>query len=61
MALVQHLVLERDRKDEPYLDLALSANARYLISRDKDLLDLMQDVQFRTYIQPSPSSIPFNS
>ena len=37
---------ERDRKDEPYLNLALEARARYLVSRDRDLLDLMSDEAF---------------
>ena len=31
----------RDPKDEMYLNLAVVANAKYLISRDQDLLDLM--------------------
>lgn len=30
----------RDRKDEPYINLALAANADYLVSRDADILDL---------------------
>ena len=34
--------------DEPYLNLALSANANYLVTWDKDMLDLMQDEGFRT-------------
>jgi predicted nucleic acid-binding protein len=38
--------LERDRKDEPYLNLALEVRARYLVSRDRDLLDLMSDEAF---------------
>lgn len=32
----------RDPKDEPYLNLAVAAKAIYLVSRDKDLLDLMR-------------------
>jgi putative PIN family toxin of toxin-antitoxin system len=35
--------LERDPKDEPYLNLALATRSPYLVSRDKDLLDLMND------------------
>lgn len=31
----------RDPDDEPYLNLAIEARADYLISRDSDLLDLM--------------------
>ena len=32
---------ERDPKDERYVNLALVANARYLVSHDQDLLDLV--------------------
>jgi putative PIN family toxin of toxin-antitoxin system len=32
----------RDPKDEPYVNLALAARALYLVSWDKDLLDLMR-------------------
>jgi len=39
--------LERDPKDEPYLHLAFAVGAQYLVSRDKDLLDLMSDTSFR--------------
>ena len=31
---------ERDLKDAPYINLAIAAKANYLVSRDKDLLDL---------------------
>ena len=31
----------RDPKDEKYINLAVEANADYIITRDKDLLDLM--------------------
>ena len=33
----------RDPKDEKYLNLALEVKADYIVSRDKDLLDLMTD------------------
>ncbi len=32
---------ERDPKDAPYLNLAIAARADYLVTRDRDLLDLM--------------------
>lgn len=38
---------ERDPKDECYVNLALAAQARYLVSRDNDLLDLAGDEDFR--------------
>lgn len=39
---VRHLMdFPRDPKDEPYIDLAATANADFLITRDKDLLSLM--------------------
>jgi len=40
--------LPRDPDDEPYLNLALAANADYLVTWDKDMLDLMEDEGFRT-------------
>jgi putative PIN family toxin of toxin-antitoxin system len=33
----------RDPKDEKYLNLAVAAGARYLVTRDNDLLDLMDE------------------
>ena len=39
--------LERDPKDEPFLNLAITSGAAYLVTRDKDMLDLMQDGAFR--------------
>jgi predicted nucleic acid-binding protein len=32
--------------DLPYLNLALAANVAFIVSRDKDLLDLMKDEAF---------------
>jgi predicted nucleic acid-binding protein len=34
------IAFSRDHKDEPYLNLALRAQAHYLVSRDNDILDL---------------------
>jgi putative PIN family toxin of toxin-antitoxin system len=31
----------RDEDDEPYINLAVAAGADYIVSRDRDLLDLM--------------------
>lgn len=33
--------LERDPKDEQYINLAIVAGAKFIVSRDNDLLDLM--------------------
>lgn len=37
----QHFSYARDPKDEKYINLAVEAAADYIVSRDKDLLDLM--------------------
>lgn len=37
----KHFSYVRDPKDEKYIDLALEVEAAYLVSHDKDLLDLM--------------------
>lgn len=37
----------RDPDDEPYINLAVAVGAAYLVSRDKDLLELMKDADFR--------------
>jgi putative PIN family toxin of toxin-antitoxin system len=41
------LTLARDPDDEPYLNLAISVSEDYLVTRDNDMLDLMQDPAFR--------------
>jgi putative PIN family toxin of toxin-antitoxin system len=59
-ALLQHLTTQatlihevperfsyhRDPDDANYVNLALAAGAKYLVTRDKDLLDLMKDEVF---------------
>lgn len=39
--------LPRDPKDEKYLNVAIASNASFLVSRDLDLLDLMNNPAFR--------------
>jgi uncharacterized protein len=41
----------RDPADEPYLNLAIAAKAALLVSRDRDLLDLMtgHDAEFKQF------------
>jgi len=34
---------ERDPDDEPYLNLAIASKAEFLVTRDRDLLDLMKE------------------
>ena len=40
-AVIEKFRFERDPKDAPYLNLAIAAEADYLVTRDRDLLDLM--------------------
>jgi len=37
----------RDPKDEKYINLAVEAKAHFIVSRDKDLLDLMTDISVK--------------
>ena len=37
----------RGPDDEPYINLAVAAGARYLVTCDNDLLDLMENEAFR--------------
>lgn len=39
-----HFELSRDKKDEPYLNLAIEIKADFIVSWDKDLLYLMNDI-----------------
>lgn len=45
--------LFRDRKDEPYVNLAAFVNADYIVTTDRDLLDLMTgiDVESKQFRQ----------
>ncbi len=38
--------LPRDPKDEPYLNFAIASGAAYLVTRDKDMLDLVDEPDF---------------
>jgi putative PIN family toxin of toxin-antitoxin system len=42
-SIPKHFSYERDPKDEKYINLAVEADAAYLVSRDNDLLDLMRE------------------
>jgi putative PIN family toxin of toxin-antitoxin system len=44
----KRFILARDSDDEPYMDLAVAVNADYVVTRDKDMLDLMHDESFRS-------------
>lgn len=49
--------LERDVDDEPYINLAVQSEADFIVTRDKDLLDLMHDYdaaskEFRQKFRP---------
>lgn len=37
----RRFIYQRDEDDEPYINLAIEVGAQFLVSRDKDLLDLM--------------------
>ena len=55
---------QRDPDDEPYINLAVEAKADYIVSRDKDLLDLMTDFTdeakgFRQRFRPLKIVEPF--
>jgi len=39
-------IFDRDPTDEIFINLAITTNAEYLVSRDKDLLDLKSDAGF---------------
>ena len=45
--LPAHFHYERDPEDEHIINLAIEAKAEYLVSRDKDLLDLMSNTDFQ--------------
>jgi predicted nucleic acid-binding protein len=39
--VTKHFELSRDPDDEPYLNLAIESGAQFLVTLDRDLLDLM--------------------
>lgn len=41
-----HYQCERDPEDDHVINLAIEANADYLVTRDKDMLELMTDSEF---------------
>lgn len=53
----RHYIFERDPDDEPYIDLAIEGKVDFLVTRDRDLLDLMtkfdtESKQFRQKTRP---------
>lgn len=53
----KHFQFSRDPKDEKYINLAARSKADYIVSRDKDLLDLMtgfddESKEFRQRFRP---------
>lgn len=51
---------ERDPKDEIFINLAIAANAEYLVSRDNDLLDLRLDEEFTSSFPDLKIVSPFD-
>lgn len=49
----QKITLTRDQDDEPYINLAIEGKADFIVTRDKDLLDLMTgfDVESKEFRQ----------
>ncbi|MGI8670532.1 MAG: putative toxin-antitoxin system toxin component, PIN family [Aridibacter sp.] len=49
----KHFELTRDRKDEPYINLAVEIDANFIITWDRDLLDLMTgtDIESKSFRQ----------
>lgn len=49
----QKMTLTRDPDDEPYINLAIEGKADYIVTRDRDLLDLMTgfDVESKEFRQ----------
>ena len=53
----KYFTFSRDPNDEPYINLAVETEADFIVSRDKDLLDLMTDYtdeakEFRQRFRP---------
>ncbi len=63
-SLGKYFELLRDKKDEPYLNLAIEIKADFIVTWDKDLLDLMTDIsvigkEFRQKSRPLKIIEPF--
>jgi uncharacterized protein len=43
--------LDRDKDDAKFIDLAVATNANYIVTRDRDLLDLISDPEFTSEFQ----------
>ena len=57
----EHFIYQPNPDDAHYVNLALAADAQLVVSRDKDLLDLMDSTQARSGGVPKTLSVSPNS